>query len=167
MPIHAEPAGRRLTGRKVLLIFIGFFGVIVSADTFLIVSALRSWSGAETTSAYKAGQLYNEEIRLARLQAERGWRIVPTVERAADGAASIVVDVRDRSGEPLGGRAIEASLQRPTDKRGDRSVALVEETHGRYRGALAPIAPGQWALVLDVVEGGERAYRRKSRVVLR
>ena len=46
------PAGRfELTGRKVFLIFVLFFGTIASADAFLLFSAIRSWTGAETTSA--------------------------------------------------------------------------------------------------------------------
>ncbi len=50
-----------------------FFGTIASADAVLVVSAVRTWSGTEATSAYKAGQLYNSELALARAQDARGW----------------------------------------------------------------------------------------------
>ena len=48
-----------LTGRKMFVIFACFFGTIATADAFLITSAVRTWSGTEANSAYKAGQLYN------------------------------------------------------------------------------------------------------------
>lgn len=156
-----------LTGRKVLLIFVAFFGTIAAADTFLVMSAVRSWSGAEATSAYKAGQLYNAEIARARAQAERGWTLDARAERAADGGALIRVEVRDEAGRPLAGRRLDVSLQRPTDKRGDRSLVLAETGPGSYAGAVPDLAPGQWDVVVDVLDGKERAYRRRTRVVLR
>lgn len=166
MSVSAFPSFE-LTGRKVFLILTLFFGTIASADAFLIVSALRSWAGAETTSAYKAGQLYNAEIALARAQNARGWVLDGRIERTLDGTAVVRVEARDDVGRAVERRTVVALLQRPTDKRGDRSIALRETSPGFYEGAGAEVAPGQWDLVLDVMEGGERAYRRKTRLVLR
>lgn len=163
----AGEGGFVLTGRKVFLIFVLFFGTIASADAFLIVSALRSWSGAETTSAYKAGQLYNAEIALARAQAARGWRLDAEAMRSEGAGVLVRVEARDAAGRALQGHAVSASLQRPADKRGDRAVTLAETQAGSYAGSLEDVAPGQWNLVVDVMEGGERAHRLKTRVVLR
>lgn len=158
---------RPLTGRKVALIFGCFFGTIVAADTFLVTSAIRTWSGTEATSAYKAGQLYNGELALARSQAARGWSLAMVAEREADGAVRLTVDARDGTGGPLAGRTLSVALQRPTDQREDRKVTLVEGVAGVYVAVLDGIAPGQWDLVADVVEGGERVFRRRTRTVLR
>jgi nitrogen fixation protein FixH len=155
-----------LTGRKVFLIFAGFFGIIASADAILITSAGRSWSGAETTSAYKAGQLYNSEIALAQAQDARGWTLSSQAARQADGSVRVSVQAKDRSGAPLVRQAVTATLQRPTDKKADQSVALGEIAAGSYGAVVMDLAPGQWDLVVDVVDGGERAFRRKTRVVL-
>ena len=57
--IDGRETGFRLTGRKVLLIFLAFFGTIFAADIFLLTSALRTWSGLEERSAYSAGKRYN------------------------------------------------------------------------------------------------------------
>jgi nitrogen fixation protein FixH len=169
VPSPASDGVGRLTARKVALIFTLFFGTIFSADTFLIVSAIRTYTGAETTSAYRAGQLYHEEIALARAQAARGWRLDATAERAADGTVSLRVVLENGQGEALSKRALKAALQRPTDRRADHADIALAETvaAGRYAGLVAEIAPGQWDLVVDVLEGGERAFRRKTRVVLR
>jgi nitrogen fixation protein FixH len=155
-----------LTGRKVLFMFAAFFGTIASADAILITSAVRSWSGAETTSAYKAGQLYNSEIALAQAQDARGWALASEAARQADGSVRVSVAAKDRLGAPLTRRAVTATLQRPTDKRADRTVELGEGAAGSYAALLFDLAPGQWDLVVDVVEEGERAFRRKTRVVL-
>src|SRR5688572_14573558 len=108
-----------LTGRKVFFILACFFGTIASADAVLVISAVRTWSGTEATSAYKAGQLYNSELALARSQDARGWSLALKTERESDGAVRLAAEVRDASGEALGGRKLTAVLQRPIDQRGD------------------------------------------------
>lgn len=161
------PLGR-LTGRKVALIFGLFFGTIAAADTFLLTSAIRTYTGAETSSAYKAGQLYNAEIALAHAQEARGWTLTTDATRGADGSARISAELADRDGRALAGRALEARLQRPTDGRADRTGVTLEPTGvgGRYAGSLDAVAPGQWDLVVDVMEESERVYRRKVRILL-
>jgi nitrogen fixation protein FixH len=159
-------APRGLTGRHVLFIAIGFFGTIASADAFLIYSAVRSWSGAETTSAYKAGQLYNRELADAHAQAALGWRVDARIDRQGDGAARIVLEAQDKLGAPLEGVAWTATLQRPTDKRDDRTVTLAEGPGGVHGGVLPGIAAGQWDLVVETRAGAERSYRSKTRLVL-
>jgi nitrogen fixation protein FixH len=157
----------KLTGRKVFLIFACFFGTIVAADAFLITSAVRTWSGTEATSAYKAGQLYNGQLAQARAQDERGWQVEASTKREADGALRLAVDLRDASGAPLTSRTLAATLERPIDKRQDRALKLVEAADGSYVAVADGIAAGQWDLVVDVMEGEGLAFRRRMRVVLR
>jgi nitrogen fixation protein FixH len=160
----APPRG--LTGRHVLFIAIGFFGTIASADAFLIYSAVRSWTGAETTSAYKAGQLYNRQLAEARAQTALGWRVDARIDRQGDGGARIVLEARDRLGEPLEGIAWTATLQRPTDKREDRTLTLAEGPGRVHAGVLPGIAAGQWDLVVATRPGTARSYQSKTRLVL-
>ena len=156
-----------LTGRRMFCIFAAFFGTIATADAFLITAAVRTWSGTEANSAYKAGQLYNGELAQARAQDARGWSLQPAVTRDADGTVRVAVELSDRAGAPLAGGIVHATLERPTDKRGDRSLDLTEANPGTYAAVAHDLAPGQWDLVVDVLQDGERAYRRKTRVVLR
>ncbi len=44
----------RLTGRHVLLAFVGFFATIAAADAVLVSSALRTFTGLEAASPYHA-----------------------------------------------------------------------------------------------------------------
>jgi nitrogen fixation protein FixH len=90
------------------------------------------------------------------------------MERAAEGGARITVAALDREGRALAGRSLVLALQRPTDRRDDRpAVPLREEAPGLYAANVEGVAPGQWDLVADVLEGDERVHRRKARVVLR
>jgi nitrogen fixation protein FixH len=156
-----------LTGRKVFLILACFFGTVASADTLLVLSALRTWSGTEATSAYKAGQLYKNELALARSQDARGWKVSLSAEREPDGAVRLTAAATDAEGRPLTGRTLAAVLQRPTDQKADRKAALVEGAAGSYVAVMEDVAPGQWDLVVDVLDGSEREYRRRTRIVLR
>ena len=166
MASSANPT-RPLTGRTVFLILACFFGAVASADAFLVVSAVRTWSGTEATSAYKAGQLYNSELARVRSQEARGWNLTTGVIAEPDGAVRITAEARDAMGQALSGQSVTAHLQRPTDKRADREFALVEGAPGSYVAVVQDVAPGQWDLVVDVLERGERAFRRRTRIVLR
>lgn len=166
-PIATAAAQPRLTGRKVLLIFALFFGTIFAVNAYLLVVAVRTFSGAETSSAYRAGQLYNQELARAHAQSTLGWRLEAAVERTTDGGARLSVSLAEAGGRPLAGAKVEAALQRPIDRRADRfGLVLSETAAGRYEAFVADVAAGQWDLVVDVIEGGERVYRRKTRILL-
>lgn len=155
----------RLTGRRVLLIFLCFFGVIAAANAVLVTSALRTWSGLEERSPYRAGQLYNAEIAAARAQEARGWTTEIHSVRLGDRLALDIV-AKDASGRALRGYEARVLLERPIDKRQDVDVKLGETSPGRYRGEAEQVAAGQWEMVLDLMDGETRVYRRRARMML-
>ncbi|TGD98369.1 FixH family protein [Methylobacterium nonmethylotrophicum] len=170
MPIIAAPRPSRssgqLTGRKVLMIFVAFFGTIASADAFLVTSAFRTWSGLDEPSPYQASQRYNAELRRAAEQDALGWSLVATAVRNPVAVASINVTVADGAGRPVRGQALQARLERPTDKRQDLRVGLIEVGAGTYAARAEPVARGQWDLVVEVVGAKGVAFRRRHRIVL-
>lgn len=168
-PMPSRTTGR-LTGRKVLAILLAFFGTVAAADTVLFVSATRTWSGLEVASPYKAGQLYNAELRHAREQDALGWHLDASVIRVlSEGtaeAATITVALADDGGKPLRGKALHARFERPTDKRKDVAVDLAEVAAGTYAARAEPVAHGQWDLVVEVAGEDGVAFRRRHRVIL-
>ncbi|MGV7033141.1 FixH family protein [Methylobacterium symbioticum] len=156
----------RLTGGRIFAIVAAFFGTVASADAILVASALRTWSGLEEPSPYQASQRYNAELRSARAQGARGWSLASMALRAGRTDAALTVTLRDGGGAPLDGRSLRARLERPTDKRADRTLALTPSAPGTYTGRLAEVASGQWDLVVEVVEAERPAFRRRHRVVL-
>jgi nitrogen fixation protein FixH len=163
-----SPAPGRLTGRKVLAILLAFYGTVAAADAVLFVSATRTWSGLEVASPYRAGQLYNEELRHAREQDALGWRLDLSAVRlpSAAEAATVTVILADDGGKPLRGKALHARFERPTDKRRDVDVDLVEVSAGTYAARAEPVSRGQWDLVVEVAGSDRTTLRRKRRVVL-
>ena len=73
---------------------------------------------------------------------------------------------RDNSGVPMSGLKFQGRFERPTDRRADQQVGLLEVGLGVYRGSAALIAPGQWDLVLEGDAAGQRMFLSKNRVLL-
>ena len=161
-PHQAKP----LTGRMVFLGLIAFFGIDLAVNGLLAKLAIDTLPGTEVASAYSASLAYNSEIKAAHDQEARGWRVVGHVERDASGHARIEVEARDVNGAPVTGIEFSAQLERPTDKRADRFVALRENAGGVYRGDADGVPPGQWDLVLVAERDARRLYLSKNRMVL-
>jgi nitrogen fixation protein FixH len=160
-----ERTPRRWTGRGVLLTLVCAFGVVFIANGTLIHEALSTMSGLDTDSAYQAGQQFEHEVAQAKAQDERHWNVDAKVTAALDGARLDIV-ARDATGHALSGLDASAMLERPTDRRLDREVVLIEDTAGRFHGSAA-VPEGQWDLVIELSRHGEQLFRSRNRVVLR
>ena len=160
-------SSRPLTGRTILIYTLAFFGVVMGVNGIMIKLAIDTLPGTEVDSAYAASLAYNAEIRASHDQNARGWRVVGHVERSPDGGAVITIEARDGGRVPLTGLAIAARLSRPTDKRGDRVIAVSEREAGIYGGRTSDVAPGQWDLVLEATSGSERVFLSRNRLALK
>ncbi|HMK69330.1 MAG TPA: FixH family protein [Xanthobacteraceae bacterium] len=160
-----RPSGE-LTGRTVLVCLLAFFGVVLAANGLLVQQALSTFGGVETDSSYRAGQLFEREVAMARAQDAQHWQVEASVTPAADGSALVDIVARDAAGQALAGVEAIATFERPTDRRLDRSVAVSAGRQGHFRGSAA-LSPGQWDLVIELSRHGERQFRSKNRVVLR
>jgi nitrogen fixation protein FixH len=159
-------AGFVLTGRKVLVIVVAFFGVIIAVNATMSVLAVETLSGTEVSSAYSASLAYQHEIEAAQRQNDRHWNVSAAAKRDAAGNVSISIDARDAAGAPINGLQMNVSLQRPVDKRFDRDAVLAERAPGAYAVQLADIAAGQWDLVIEADADGSAMFRSRSRIVL-
>lgn len=165
--MHSSSATPKpLTARVVLICFVAFFGVVVGVNMLMMKFAIDTLSGTEVESAYRASLAYESEIRAARDQSERNWKIEAHIERAADGIAMLRINARDGKGAPLVGLNFSGRLERPADKRGDRFVTFAEIQSGLYSGRLAGVSPGQWDLVVEGDQSGRRMFLSKNRIVL-
>jgi len=157
---------RPLTGGKVLLWLLMFFGIVISVNLMMVVFAIDTLPGTEVDSAYKASLAYNAEIRASREQEKRGWRVEARVGRAADGRTSILIEARDANNVPLSKVDFHARLERPIDERADRSILLIEKGRGFYSGDIEQVASGQWDLVLTAEQDHKQLFHSKNRLVL-
>lgn len=158
-------ANRPWTGWTVMLTLIGFFGVVFLVNGVMIYEALSTLSGVDTDSAYQAGLQFEHEVAESKAQDARQWRVDARLTPASAGER-LDVSARDAAGEPLGGMQASAVFERPTDRRLDRGVVLIEDAAGRFHGN-AEVAAGQWDLVIELTRHGEQMFRSKNRVVLK
>ncbi|WGD49952.1 FixH family protein [Bradyrhizobium sp. CB1650] len=155
-----------LTGTKVFLMLVAFFGVVIAVNVTMMKLAIATLPGTDVDSPYAAGLTYEREISAAQDQAARKWQVNAHIERRADGGAVLQVEARDAAGRPMTGLKFGGRLERPTDKRADLAVELTEAGIGIYRGTAASIAPGQWDLVIEGAARGTRVFLSRNRVIL-
>ena len=78
---RAQPP-RPLTGRKVFLMLVAFFGVVIGVNMVMMRFAIQTLPGTEVDSAYSASLAYEKEIATARDQSARNWKVDAHVERS-------------------------------------------------------------------------------------
>jgi nitrogen fixation protein FixH len=162
----ATIAPKPLTGTKVLAILVAFFAVVIGVNMTMMKLAIATLPGTDVDSPYAVGLAYDKEIVAAHEQAARNWQVNARVERSSNGAAAVEVEARDTLGNPVTGLKFSGSLERPIDNRSDKSVELVETGIGVYRGSASSIAAGQWDLVIEGEDRGERKFMSRNRVIL-
>jgi len=155
-----------LTGRAVLFLLVAFFGVVIGVNLVMMKFAIQTLPGTEVDSAYSASLGYQREIQSAREQDARRWKVDAHIERQANGAAVLALHAQDADGTPLTGLSVSSLLERPTDRRVDQAVDIVESGQGNYRGIARGVAPGQWDLVVEASRAGTRMFLSRNRVVL-
>jgi len=156
---------RPLTGGMVLLYIVVFFSVVMSVNGVMIYEALSTMTGVDTDSAYQAGRMFERDVAMAKAQDSRHWHVNAQITPSSSGAR-LEVAAHDESGRPLTGMQASAAFQRPTDRRMDRDVELVEDSPGKFSGS-AEIIAGQWDLVIEISLRGEQLFRSKNRIVLK
>lgn len=154
---------RPVTGRTVLIYLVAFFGIVFTANFFLVRVALSSFSGVETDSAYKAGLTFKNNVAAAQAQDARHWAVDATLQRGD--AARVTITAKDADGKPLSGLTPEFRLAHPTDKRHDVVVQAVETAPGQFQSGT-PLPQGQWDLVIGFKRGEETVFLSRSRITL-
>ena len=155
-----------LTGRAVLVWFVAFFGVVFAVNAVLVKAATSTFGGVETSSSYKAGQMFEQEVARAERQDAQHWKIGGTLVRDTSGEAVLAISARDEKGAPLSGLTAKARLAHPADERLDHTIALARIGTGEFKGE-ADAAPGQWELIVDLFKGDDRVFRSRSKVILK
>lgn len=152
-PHHETPGSTRgkMTGGKVLAIFVGAFGIIISVNLVMAYSAVSTFPGLEVQNSYVASQGFND-----RLSAQRslGWDVQVGV---SDG--ELRVTFVDAEGNPADVASMQATLGRATHTRDD-----LEPDFAYASGAFtAPVslAPGNWNLRLVATAPDGTEFRQR------
>ncbi|WP_426441160.1 FixH family protein [Bradyrhizobium genosp. P] len=162
----SSSAIRPITGRFVLITVVCFFAVVIGVNVVMMRLAIATLPGTEVDSAYSASLAYQKEIQAAHQQDQRDWTVDAHIEREADGTTRLNLDARAQDGVPLTGLSVFGRLQRPTDRRADQALEILEGGGGSYRGLAHGVAAGRWDLVIEAVRDGKRLFLSRNRVVL-
>jgi nitrogen fixation protein FixH len=164
--MNAHRKTRELTGRHVLFCLLGFFGVVFAVNAVLVKAATSTFGGVETSSSYKAGLMFEQDVARAERQDDLHWQVGGKIARDKAGEAVLDISARDAKGIPLTGITAQARLAHPADERLDHMIALDRTNAGLFHGE-AQAQPGQWELIVDLYRDEMRVFRSRSRVTLR
>lgn len=164
-PMNAKPMnaknnnkGRPLTGKKVLVWFLGFFLVILGANITMSWFAVTTFSGIETDDAYAKGRDFNDEIARAREQRNLGWTVTVGSRSLSKDETFLSLTIADKDGIPLEALDVTGLLVRRVRKGFDQTLTFAPIEKGTWVVAVQLPLTGQWqlrALVRDA-EGHER-----------
>lgn len=159
-----DPAGKpgfTLRGWHVLVIVCGFFAVVFTVDGVFTVLALRSHPGEVSVTPYEDGLLYNRHIAQLAAQDRLGWQAA-----AAATPDGVVMEFRDRAGQPVRGLAITAKLERPATEAGRLAPRFVETAPGRYEAQVGGLT-GSWDLTAEARAAKGAVFHAERRLTWR
>lgn len=154
-----QTQGRELTGRKVLMIFIAGFGVIIGVNLFMAFNAISTFPGLEVSSSYADSQDFN--LRRDAQQA-LGW--TASVEVDAE-AGILTLHLVDDSGQPVAPAEFEALLTRPTNREEDQLLDLTRNA-GAFTAPVS-VSQGRWRLRLTGTARDGTDYRHNITFTVR
>lgn len=147
-----------ITGRRVLIWLLLFFGTIVAVNGAFVYFALDTWPGLSTRRAYEEGLAYNKTLDAARVQQTLGWKSVVDFGVTESAGRTLTVRMTGRDNAPIAGLAISVELRRPVRDDEDRMLVLGEVKAGVYRAAVEA-TPGRWQAIVKAADPGGRTYR--------
>ncbi|MBT3071765.1 FixH family protein [Rhodomicrobium sp. Az07] len=154
-----------LTGKHVLLILLGFFGLMSSVNAVFVYMAISTKPGEATGASYEAGLRYNQTLAEAKAQAALGWH--HKVELRGE---RLRVSMTDAGGEPVAGLAITGRIERPASSEKSHGVSFREADAGLYEADLGKVGTGKWILAFNAEKSrpgsAPAIYRVKERLWL-
>jgi nitrogen fixation protein FixH len=154
--------GKPLTGRRVLLWLLCFFGVIFAANAYFITVSVKTFRGEDEQKPYLQGVEYNDTLAKRAEQRRIGWQATMSATRLASGLVRITVGLKNASGAAETRAALAGELRHPADENRDRSLALRETKPGLYQAELSGVTPGSWDIIVN--NGGSEPFEAIRRL---
>lgn len=152
---------RELTGRHMLLVMFGFFGVIIAVNVTMAVLASRSWTGLVVGNTYVASQEFNERTDRGRRQQALGWQATLAVE-----PTRLSYSLTDAKGELVPLERVEVLLHRPVSGHEDTDLILQPAADGAHAADIS-LEDGTWIVEVEADAGLEFPYRDVRRIQVR
>ncbi len=145
---------KEFTGRKMLVLTVSAFTVIIGVNLLLAYKAVATFPGLETKNSYVASQNFNAD---KKAQEALGW----TIEADEEGDQFILY-IRDRDGNPVEVAELSGTLGRATSVRDDQTPVFTFD--GTAYRAPARLGAGNWNF--RMVAKAKDGTRFRQRVVI-
>lgn len=145
---------KQLTGRHVLMIFCGAFGVIISVNLLLAYSAVSTFPGLEVKNSYVASQQFDER---KAAQEALGWTV-----RADAAEGQVILRITDATGQPVRVGGLDAVVGRATHVADDIRPEFIFD--GAAYVAPVDLAAGNWNIRMTAL--AEDGTKFAQRVIL-
>lgn len=140
-----------LTGKHVLAITVGAFGIIIAVNVVMAVQAVRTFPGLEVANGYIASQTFDAE---RKAQEALGWTVTPEYR---DGR--LTVEMVDAGGLPAAVRSMSVLVGRTTASNDDVTPEFVRVA-GKWQADVA-LARGKWMLKVEAEATDGTVFRQR------
>lgn len=136
------------TGRRMAIILVSFFGVVVAVNVAMARLATGTFGGVVVENSYVASQHFNRWLDEAEAGRALGWRAVAS--RLPDGRVAVAV-----TGTQSPALMIAGNAWHPLGRLPDRPLVFVPAGTGRFVSREA-LPDGRWRVRLTLRDGGSQ-----------
>jgi nitrogen fixation protein FixH len=156
MTTHA-PSARQFTCKHMLVVILGFFGVVIAVNVTMAVISSVSWTGLVVDNSYVASQEFEGKRLAHEAQVQAGWRATFTY---LPGVARLVIV--DGAGNDVDLGSVTLKVNRPVGGHDDKLVTLTRDARGGYSADIA-LDPGVWQARLVAPQTSKGWFERYER----
>lgn len=142
-----ETSGKPLKGWHVLLMMLGFFGVMFAVNGVFLYHAITSFPGEDIKKSYLQGLNYNDTLAERAAYADLGW----SAEAGLRGD-ELVFRLHDAEGVALSNYAVIGELRRNATRAADQAIVFHARANGEYTFEVNRLEAGQWSLRVLVMD---------------
>lgn len=141
------------TGRRMLVVTVSFFAVIITVNGFMAWQAVSTFPGLEVRNGYISSQTWDAEMAA---QSALGWQLAAAYDA---GLGRLELVFTDRDGQPASLSGLTVLVGRPTSTRND-AYPVFSNDGGAYRAPLT-LDPGKWMLKVEAVAPDGTRFRQR------
>ncbi len=142
-----------LTGRHVLAMTVSAFALIIAVNVFMAISAVETFPGLETENSYVASQEFD---RRKAAQLALGWDVSADVD-----GETLILDIRDKNGNPVKVASIYAIFGRATHVRDDQEPKFQQSADGPYTAPIGKPDFGNWNLRVNITAQDGTTFQQR------
>ena len=146
--MKADGKRGELRGVHVLLILVGFFGVMFAVNGIFLARSISSFPGEVEEKSYLQGVHFNDTLAQREAQKELGWTAQVGMMDSGDAGDRLVARISTHGGAPVDALRVEATYRIAGDAHSDRTLELAQDAPGEYAALLEGPLTGRVEVVL-------------------